>query len=512
MNPIAGHWTFARIHVVTFPLPLVACRTSQPRAACYCPGLGDRAAQYNKLRYRSREMLHLKRLLASLNKGVLPQGMALSKAASPELHTLQSADEDLLQKACASSVSTDQTTLGQDVPQTTAARKLINKFFGQVSLPSMPFSELQPAQQQQQQLPVANNSAQHSLPAQGCDSTVPGNPFVGCMDMSRVACTGHSFGGATASHAAAETSEFNCVVALDPWWAPLPPDSRALSGWSNGAPLLVIGSEEWNTPDASGNMRCDASRQQAVIQAATGSAKQPVMLDATQPEQALTSEGAQQLPSGHGGGGGAILLVPAFSTHVSFSDIPAVMKEIGGRSLALYRRLVKSKMPPPSSAPAAPAPATSPDSPQGAAPLLPEPEEAIEQYVWATHHFLKARMPHVSSAGGECCTPEREAAQLAAQPASATEVANSTAATGFGPSSADTTQRMGAASLQNDSPVHKDWVKAQKRNTSLLANVGGGNVVRRVFAVAAAEKSAYEQYFLRNAMVLEVHKSMMVVE
>ncbi|WIA15413.1 hypothetical protein OEZ85_002066 [Tetradesmus obliquus] len=82
----------------------------------------------------------------------------------------------------------------------------------------------------------------------------PATAFKSILDMSRLAIMGHSCGGATAAAAVAQHGEFKAGVALDPWWPLLPSQSAALMGWQTRSPLLVLGSQDWNTP---GKMWCD---------------------------------------------------------------------------------------------------------------------------------------------------------------------------------------------------------------------------------------------------------------
>lgn len=65
------------------------------------------------------------------------------------------------------------------------------------------------------------------------------------LDLRCLAAVGHSYGGATVSALCAEEPLFRCAVALDPWWAALPPESAALHQWKTKTPLLVMGSHDW---------------------------------------------------------------------------------------------------------------------------------------------------------------------------------------------------------------------------------------------------------------------------
>ncbi|KAF5829719.1 platelet-activating factor acetylhydrolase, isoform II-domain-containing protein [Dunaliella salina] len=101
-----------------------------------------------------------------------------------------------------------------------------------------------------------------------------GNWLRGRVDLSRVAVTGHSYGGATAALAACEHyPEFKAAVAMDPWWGALPPDCSILASgsWPSRAPILVLGSHAWNTPNpVTQKMACNGERQEALLSAAAG--------------------------------------------------------------------------------------------------------------------------------------------------------------------------------------------------------------------------------------------------
>ena len=117
--------------------------------------------------------------------------------------------------------------------------------------------------------------------------------LAGGLDFECLAAVGHSFGGATITALCAEDAAFKCAVALDPWWYALPLDSPALVGWRSRVPLLAVASHDWYTQtDARGELLCSSSRQAAIFEAC-------------------------QAP----GGGGAVHLVLAGSTHNTFADI-----------------------------------------------------------------------------------------------------------------------------------------------------------------------------------------------
>ncbi|GBF87426.1 hypothetical protein Rsub_00137 [Raphidocelis subcapitata] len=152
---------------------------------------------------------------------------------------------------------------------------------------------------------AAGAAPEGSFSLSGGDQDAALAELKGALDLSRLAVIGHSCGGATAALAAARCPDVAVAVALDPWWPILPTGSPALTGWLPGcrAPLLVVGSDDWNTPRADGSMPCDAKRQAAVLEAAR----------------------RRDGPEG-GAGGGALLLVPSHSKHQTFSDVPVLIE------------------------------------------------------------------------------------------------------------------------------------------------------------------------------------------
>lgn len=130
--------------------------------------------------------------------------------------------------------------------------------------------------------------------------------FKGSMDLSKLTVMGHSCGGATAVLAASRHPELAAAVALDPWWPILPSGSPALTQWLPGccAPLLIIGSDDWNTPKVDGTLACNGERQEQVLQAAR-----------------RRTDGAQGAS-----GGGTVFMVPSHSKHHTFSDVPALIE------------------------------------------------------------------------------------------------------------------------------------------------------------------------------------------
>ncbi|CAK0779417.1 hypothetical protein CVIRNUC_004768 [Coccomyxa viridis] len=96
--------------------------------------------------------------------------------------------------------------------------------------------------------------------------------FAGRLQMGCVALMGHSYGGASVAGLTAEDGRFACGIALDPWWGALLPGQAALESWATSSPLLVLGSQTWNTPDAKGRIFCNGDKQDMVFASAAGSA------------------------------------------------------------------------------------------------------------------------------------------------------------------------------------------------------------------------------------------------
>lgn len=133
----------------------------------------------------------------------------------------------------------------------------------------------------------------------------------GRLDLSCVAAAGHSYGGATCTALVAEDPRFACAVALDPWWYAVFPESPALRRFQTRTPLLIMGSHDWNVPNAYGQLSCGGERQQAILSAA-------------KVREAGESNGEAAT------GGGAMLLCIAGSSHNTFADVLALFGQQAG--------------------------------------------------------------------------------------------------------------------------------------------------------------------------------------
>lgn len=123
----------------------------------------------------------------------------------------------------------------------------------------------------------------------------------GKLNLKDLALVGHSFGGATVTAAAAVDLQPRAVVALDPYWPAVPTQSPALDRWKTHTPLLVIGSDAWNTPyNDEGDIVCGKDLQQRILKATHSDGK---------------------------AGGGALLLVIKQSSHDTFSDLPVLFSQ-----------------------------------------------------------------------------------------------------------------------------------------------------------------------------------------
>jgi len=183
--------------------------------------------------------------------------------------------------------------------------------------------------------------------------TLPLDFFVGAVDPgSAPAVVGHSFGGALAADAAAggganaadaddgkeekEKDEendllFSAAVCLDPWWGALPPGSPAATSSDDRtpstrrAPLLVLGSDAWNTPNAEGELFCGREQQERV-------------LSSFAQKSSISSSTSSSKNNDNGNNGGALFAVLKGSSHQGFSDVvslvPALSKLFYGRRRA----------------------------------------------------------------------------------------------------------------------------------------------------------------------------------
>jgi platelet-activating factor acetylhydrolase len=147
----------------------------------------------------------------------------------------------------------------------------------------------------------------------------PAGFLAGALDLRCLAAVGHSYGGATTAALVSEDPLFRCGVCLDPWWAALPEEATCLAAWRTKAPLLVMGSHDWNVPNMQGQMLCGPERQNTIFNAV----------------KVRTEHGQRN-------GAGAMFLVIAGSSHNTFADPLALFSEHVGwalRALGLTARL-----------------------------------------------------------------------------------------------------------------------------------------------------------------------------
>eukprot|EP01023_Acetabularia_acetabulum_P061167 TRINITY_DN7381_c1_g1_i3.p2 TRINITY_DN7381_c1_g1~~TRINITY_DN7381_c1_g1_i3.p2 ORF type:complete len:419 (-),score=68.71 TRINITY_DN7381_c1_g1_i3:97-1353(-) len=120
--------------------------------------------------------------------------------------------------------------------------------------------------------------------------------FKGRLDVEKIVAAGHSYGGATVTEAMASQQDFKVCVSWDPYFPSLPSDSNALNGWKHSAPLLIIGSVEFNTPNKNGFVSAGKNQQEKIL----GTAKQK---------------------------DGAIFCIPTGSIHQNFDDAGAILQD-----------------------------------------------------------------------------------------------------------------------------------------------------------------------------------------
>jgi dienelactone hydrolase len=147
----------------------------------------------------------------------------------------------------------------------------------------------------------------------------PAGFLAGALDLRCLAAVGHSYGGATTAALVSEDPLFRAGICLDPWWAALPEEAMCLDKWRTKAPLLVMGSHDWNVPNLQGEMLCGPERQNKIFNAVK-----------------------VRKEKGKRDGAGAMLLVIAGSSHNTFADPLALFSEHVGwalRALGLTARL-----------------------------------------------------------------------------------------------------------------------------------------------------------------------------
>ena len=133
---------------------------------------------------------------------------------------------------------------------------------------------------------------------------------------ARPAVVGHSYGGAAAV-AAAASGDFSAAVAVDPWYGALPADAPPFTA-GLAAPLLILGSHQWNTPHpTTGDLSCGKTRQEAL----------------------LVSAGGSWAPGR--GGAGLVHAVVGGTLHADFADVAAL---VGAAYPVLAARATKKAM------------------------------------------------------------------------------------------------------------------------------------------------------------------------
>jgi pimeloyl-ACP methyl ester carboxylesterase len=133
------------------------------------------------------------------------------------------------------------------------------------------------------------------------------SPLRGKIDLSRISCIGHSFGGAAAVMLAQMDPRITSVVALDPWMWPLGRET-AMAGCP--CPLLVFEAPEfmWNrdifcvTNGETSSLMCAATAPQAVAREESG----------REEEKKETAEERARSARETRGGGGAARVVGRF--------------------------------------------------------------------------------------------------------------------------------------------------------------------------------------------------------
>eukprot|EP01025_Chloroclados_australasicus_P034875 TRINITY_DN3560_c1_g1_i1.p1 TRINITY_DN3560_c1_g1~~TRINITY_DN3560_c1_g1_i1.p1 ORF type:complete len:498 (+),score=38.24 TRINITY_DN3560_c1_g1_i1:120-1613(+) len=90
--------------------------------------------------------------------------------------------------------------------------------------------------------------------------------FRGRLDLNKIAAIGHSYGGATVAEAGVSNQEYKAIVCLDPYFPVLPPNSNVLNEWKYPVPMMILGSEGFNTPNKKGQIIAGTEQQPQIIQ------------------------------------------------------------------------------------------------------------------------------------------------------------------------------------------------------------------------------------------------------
>jgi len=66
------------------------------------------------------------------------------------------------------------------------------------------------------------------------------------LDLDKIVCCGHSFGGITAITTAALDDRIKCAMALDPWFLPISMEGTHSKYFLSKTPVLCLRSESYN--------------------------------------------------------------------------------------------------------------------------------------------------------------------------------------------------------------------------------------------------------------------------
>lgn len=235
------------------------------------------------------------------------------------------------------------------------------------------------------------------------------------LDADCVGLAGHSYGALTVGTLIAQDPQFPCAIAIDPWWGQLPADSAITKAWRTTGPLLILGSQAWNTPNDKGQMVCDAEGQATVMQAST------------------RREGQE----GAGTGPGSALVVIAGSTHDTAVDAKALYS-------AKYGWLLKWVIP----------------HKKGTEGLVLDPVLGLELTSRCMVHFLQQRLPLTAEQRSMIEVAATPKPSTGRQPSQSLHKQASSTPTGPAPSVRDVSQRQQPRPIaQNDRAAFENITK-----------------------------------------------------